>query len=91
MLTLAGETMHNKMKVIISVCVCACVRACACVCVCVHVCVCVCVCACVRACMHVCVHACLHVRMPDGERSRAFASRALVVVWMAVYLTGYND
>ena len=40
-----------------------------------------CVCACVRAC--VCVL--------DREWSRAVANRALVVVLMTMYLTGYSD
>ena len=44
-------------------------------------CVCVCVCACVRAC--VCVL--------DREGSWVVASTALVVVWTAMYLTGYSD
>ena len=46
-------------------------------CVCVHVCVCVC--------------ACVPVHVLDKEGSRVVASRALVVVQTAVYLTGYSD
>ena len=56
-------------------------RAFVCMCVCVHVCVCVCVYACV------CAHACVL----DGEVSWVFASTALTVVQMAMYLTSYND
>ena len=75
------------------VCACVCVRAyvrvCACVraCVRVHVCVCVRARACVRACVCVCVCVCVL----DREGSRMFASTAVVVVWTALYLTGYNN
>ena len=48
--------------------------------------------------IHVCgVHACMCVRtracMPalDRERSKLFTSKAKVVVYMATYLTSYND
>ena len=50
-----------------------------------HVFVCACVCVCVRAC--VCAYACVL----DGEGSWVFASTALTVVQMAIYLTSYND
>ena len=39
----------------------------------------------VRACVRVCVC------VLDREGSRMFASIAVVVVWTAVYLTGYNN
>ena len=51
---------------------------CVCVCVCECVCVCVCVCVC-----DVCVR--------DGEGSWVFASTALAVIQMAMYLTGHSD
>ena len=51
----------------------------------VKICVCVCVCVCVR----VCVRACMCVLDRDG--SWVFASKALEVVWTAVYLTSYSD
>ena len=60
-----------------------------CVCVCVCVCVmCVCVCVC-DACVCVCV--CVCVCDLDGEEGSVFANRVLVVVWAAMYLTGYSD
>ena len=40
-------------------------------------------------CMHVCV--CVYVCVLGGEWNRVFASTALVVVWMAMYLTSYSD
>ena len=39
--------------------------------------------------MHVCV--CVYVCVLGGEWNRVFASTALVVVWMAMYLTSYSD
>ena len=70
-----------------------CKTVCVCVCVCVFVsqsaCMSVNLCACV--CMHACacVHAC--VCLLGGDGSWVVASTALVVVWLAVYLTGYSD
>ena len=52
-------------------------------CACVHLCVCVCVCVCVRVCVCVCVL--------DREGSWLVARTALIVVWTAMYLTGYSD
>ena len=52
------------------------VRVCACVCVCVCVCVC-------------CVYACMCVL--DGEGRSTVASRAQVVIWMAMYLINFSD
>ena len=76
-------------------CVCvhvrACMHACVCVCVCMSVCECaqVCLPACVCACVCVLAHACVCVL--DREGRWVFASRALVVVRTAVYLTSYSD
>ena len=36
-------------------------------------------------------HVCVCVCVLGGERSWVFASSALVVVWTAMYLTGYTD
>ena len=57
------------------VCVCVCAR----VCLCVHMCACMCACVCVCVCYR------------WGERSWVFASTAVGVVRVAVYLTGYSD
>ena len=53
------------------------------------VCMCVCVCVCVSACVYVCVF--VRVYVLGRERSWVFPSTALVVVWTAMYLTGYSD
>ena len=45
-------------------------------------------------CMYVCVRESVCVRevpVTAGEGSRMFASIALVLLWMAVYLTSYSD
>ena len=52
---------------------------CVCVCVCVHVCVCAFACVCVCACLFF-----------GRKGSTLFASTVLVVVWMALYPTGFR-
>ena len=39
----------------------------------------------------VCACMCVYVCVLGGEWNRVFASTALVVVWMAMYLTSYSD
>ena len=50
-----------------------------CVCVCVCVCMCVCDLVCVSVCACACMHVCVHVHVLDGEGTKAFAGRTLVV------------
>ena len=97
---------HACVRTCVCMCVCVCVHmpACVCTCVCVHVCVCVCVCVCMHVCVCVCmyvcvcvhactrVHACMHVCVCSRQEMQlVFASIALVVALMTMWLTSYSD